>query len=182
MERLDSHAYYLSGFRPTEVGEYYPVIEWCLLLLASIQHAFNTREDDPPCQFSLLGAKANSLSVAKSRAVQTSIVESCLYAGVHGTQQAFVTGHTRSYYPNSFCHNQLLRQLFVRCLSRVFDKIRHGRVESDFLETRRRLLVDNSLGWHQCFQLDLPRGQAERWSVMLWVASRWIMKPPCIVT
>jgi hypothetical protein len=74
-----------------EVGGYYSVIERCLLL-ASMQRAFSTPEDDPR-QFSPLGAKANSPSVA-NRAVQTSIVESCLYAARRGTQRAFATGHT----------------------------------------------------------------------------------------
>jgi len=74
-----------------EVGGYYSAIERCLLM-ASMQRAFSVPEDDP-VQYSPLGFKSNSASVA-SRAVKTSIVESCLYAARRGTQRAFATGHT----------------------------------------------------------------------------------------
>ena len=74
-----------------EVGGYYSVIERCLLL-ASMQRAFSVPEDDPR-QYSPLGMKGNSSHVA-SRAMQTSIVEACLYSARRGSQRAFATGHT----------------------------------------------------------------------------------------
>jgi len=77
----------------TEVGGYYSVIERCLLL-ASMQRAFVMLiEDDPQRHLSPIGVKANLHSVG-NRAVQTSVVESCLYAARRAVQRAFATGHT----------------------------------------------------------------------------------------
>ena len=76
-----------------EVGGYYSVIERCLLL-ASMQRAFVIPiEDDPKHHLSPLGVKANSPLVG-CHAVQTTVVESCLYAARRAVQRAFATGHT----------------------------------------------------------------------------------------
>jgi hypothetical protein len=98
-----------------EVGGYYSVIERCLLL-ASMHRAFSIPEDDPR-QYSPLGERANNSGVA-TRALQTSIVETCLYAARRGTQRAFATGHigTASAVAN-FCAD-CLRGVLVEVLSR----------------------------------------------------------------
>ena len=75
-----------------EVGGYYSGIERCLLL-ASMQRAFITRDTDPR-YLSPLGMKGHSSSQVASRAFQTSLVETCLYAARRSTQRAFATGHT----------------------------------------------------------------------------------------
>lgn len=74
-----------------EVGGYYSGIERCLLL-ASMQRAFVAPDTDPR-YCSPLGIKGHSNHVA-SRAMQTSVVETCLYAARRSTQRAFATGHT----------------------------------------------------------------------------------------
>lgn len=74
-----------------EVGGYYSGIERCLLL-ASMQRAFVFPETDPR-YCSPLSIKGHSPHVA-SRALQTSLVETCLYAARRSTQRAFATGHT----------------------------------------------------------------------------------------
>jgi hypothetical protein len=76
-----------------EIGGYYSVIERCLLL-ASMQRAFSIPEDDPR-QYSPLGLQKSNTAAVGSRALQTSIVETCLYAARRGTQRAFATGHTQ---------------------------------------------------------------------------------------
>ena len=75
-----------------EVGGYYSGIERCLLL-ASMQRAFVTPDNDPR-YLSPLGIKGHSSSHVASRAFQTSLVETCLYAARRSTQRAFATGHT----------------------------------------------------------------------------------------
>jgi hypothetical protein len=98
-----------------EVGGYYSVIERCLLL-ASMQRALSLPEDDPR-QYSPLGMKANSPSVA-SRASQTSIVESSLYAARRGTQRAFATGHTGTASAVANFSSDCLREVLVEYLAR----------------------------------------------------------------
>jgi hypothetical protein len=98
-----------------EVGGYYSVIERCLLL-ASMHRAFSIPEDDPR-QYSPLGERANNHGVA-TRALQTSIVETCLYAARRGTQRAFATGHTGTASAvANFCAD-CLRGVLVEVLSR----------------------------------------------------------------
>jgi hypothetical protein len=100
-----------------EVGGYYSVIERCLLL-ASMQRAFAMPiEDDPQHHLSPLGDKANSPSVG-NHAVQTSVVESCLYATRRAVQRAFATGHTgtASAMANYCC--DCLRGVLVEFLAR----------------------------------------------------------------
>ena len=75
-----------------EVGGYYSGIERCLLL-ASMQRAFVT-PDTHPRYLSPLGIKGQSSNQVASRAFQTSLVETCLYAARRSTQRAFATGHT----------------------------------------------------------------------------------------
>lgn len=104
-----------------EVGGYYSAIERCLLL-ASMQRAFVTNDgydDDDDDQnvnssmtLSPLGESvkrsnssggggggnthnySSSFSLVGNKAVQTSVVETCLYATRRGVQRAFATGHT----------------------------------------------------------------------------------------
>lgn len=71
-----------------EVGGYYSGIERCLLL-ASMQRAFVSSDTYSP-----LGMKGHSSPNASSKALQTSMVETCLYAARRSTQRAFATGHT----------------------------------------------------------------------------------------
>ena len=99
----------------SEVGGYYSVIERCLLL-ASMQRAFGFPDDDPR-HYTPLGQQAHSPGVG-SRAVQTSIVETCLYAARRGTQRAFATGHTGTASAvANFCAD-CLRGVLVEVLSR----------------------------------------------------------------
>lgn len=80
-----------------EVGGYYSGIERCLLL-ASMQRAFvqvsSTTPD--PRQYSPLGMKGHSTGKDRpgTRALKTSLVETCLYATRRATQRATATGHT----------------------------------------------------------------------------------------
>lgn len=75
-----------------EVGGYYSAIERCLLL-ASMQRAFQSMALLDPRQYSTLGIPGHS-TVVGTKALKTSLVETCLYAARHGTQRAFATGHT----------------------------------------------------------------------------------------
>jgi hypothetical protein len=70
-----------------EVGGYYSSIERCLLL-ASMQRAFYATNIAP---FSPLGIKGHS--VVGTKALNTSLMETCLYAAHGGMQRGFVTGH-----------------------------------------------------------------------------------------
>ena len=103
-----------------EVGGYYSVIERCLLL-ASMQRAFNIPEDDIR-QYSALsgGLDASGKSMGGnvgSRALQTSLVETCLYAARRSTQRAFATGHTGTASAvANFC-SDCLRSILVEVLS-----------------------------------------------------------------
>ena len=100
-----------------EVGGYYSVIERCLLL-ASMQRAFVTPiEDDPARHLSPLGVKANLPSVG-NRAVQTSVVESCLYAARRAVQRAFATGHTGTASAMTNYCADCLRGVLVEFMSR----------------------------------------------------------------
>lgn len=72
-----------------EVGGYYSAIESCLLL-ASMQRAFSVHPEDPQ-QYSSLSIAGN---MPVEGALQTSVVESSLFAARRGTQRAFATGHT----------------------------------------------------------------------------------------
>eukprot|EP00934_Nitzschia_sp_Nitz4_P006199 Nitzschia sp. Nitz4//scaffold98_size77359//3539//6343//NITZ4_005533-RA/size77359-snap-gene-0.0-mRNA-1//1//CDS//3329560712//6189//frame0 len=77
-----------------ELGGYYSAVERCLLL-ASMHRAFVTSrdEEEDPSQLSPLSLMSSS-SMVGTRAVQTSVVEACLYATRRGVQRAFATGHT----------------------------------------------------------------------------------------
>jgi conserved oligomeric Golgi complex subunit 4 len=72
-----------------EVGGYYSAIESCLLL-ASMNRAFSMPLEDPQ-QYSALSIAGDKPLGA---ALQTSVVESSLYAAKRGLQRAFATGHT----------------------------------------------------------------------------------------
>jgi hypothetical protein len=81
-----------------EVGGQYASIERCLLM-ASMQRAFHASEDDPryyrPLGMASGGTNhGNGNSSFPSKALQTALVETCLYATRRGTQRAFATGHT----------------------------------------------------------------------------------------
>jgi hypothetical protein len=96
-----------------EVGGYYSAIESCLLV-ASMQRAFSVPLDDPQ-QYSPLSIAGDK---ATNAALQTSVVESSLYAARRGTQRAFATGHTgtASGVANQFA--ECLRGVLVQYLSR----------------------------------------------------------------
>lgn len=100
-----------------EVGGYYSVIERCLLL-ASMQRAFAVPiEDDPENYLSPLGVKANSPSVG-NRAMQTTVVESCLYAARRAVQRAIATGHTGTASAVANYCSDCLRGVLVEFLAR----------------------------------------------------------------
>ena len=103
-----------------EVGGYYSVIERCLLL-ASMQRAFVIPEDDIRQYSALSGghehATKHRVGSVGSRALQTSVVETCLYAAKRGTQRAFATGHTGTASAvANFC-SDCLRSTLVEVLS-----------------------------------------------------------------
>jgi hypothetical protein len=70
-----------------ELGGQYAAIERCLLL-ASMQRAFAVSASDTPRYFRPLSMGATP------HALQTSMVDTCLYASRRSTQRAFATGHT----------------------------------------------------------------------------------------
>jgi hypothetical protein len=80
----------------TEIGGKYAGIEKCLLL-ASMQRAFVSSDLDPryyrPLSLSLESSVA-APERARTKALQTSMVDACMYAARHGAQRAFATGHT----------------------------------------------------------------------------------------
>ena len=74
-----------------EVGGYYSSLERCLLL-AGMQRAFITSRFPDDSTFTTV---ANSASYGiGSKALQTTLVEECLYAARRSTLRAFATGHT----------------------------------------------------------------------------------------
>ena len=75
-----------------EIGGHYAAIERCLLL-ASMQRAFVSSDLDPR-YYRPLALPSSSTGHSAKKALQTSVVEACLYAARHGTQRAFATGHT----------------------------------------------------------------------------------------
>jgi len=75
-----------------ELGGQYAGIERCLLL-ASMQRAFVSSDEDPRYYRPLSLSSAASGMTADS-ALQTTVVDTCLYAARRSTQRAFATGHT----------------------------------------------------------------------------------------
>jgi hypothetical protein len=78
-----------------EIGGCYSALERCLLL-AGMQRAFvhATYPDDSTFSPVVLGGSSSSLYGAGSRALQTNLVEECLFAARRSTLRAFATGHT----------------------------------------------------------------------------------------
>jgi len=78
-----------------EIGGSYSALERCLLL-AGMQRAFihANYPDDSTFSPVVLDASSNSLYGAGSRALQTNLVEECLFAARRSTLRAFATGHT----------------------------------------------------------------------------------------
>lgn len=100
-----------------EVGGYYSGIERCLLL-ASMQRAFGISEHDSGyCRPLSLQGRSSTVG---SRAVQTEIVETCLYAAKRSVQRAFATGHTgTSSAMANFCSDNLGSILMQVMIQRV---------------------------------------------------------------
>lgn len=73
-----------------EVGGQYAAIERCLLL-ASMQRAFMQSNYDDARYYRPMWTLSSS---ATDEALQTTLVETCLYATRRGMQRAFATGHT----------------------------------------------------------------------------------------
>mmetsp|Transcript_25352 Transcript_25352/g.38939 ORF Transcript_25352/g.38939 Transcript_25352/m.38939 type:complete len:1017 (-) Transcript_25352:72-3122(-) len=78
-----------------EIGGSYSALERCLLL-AGMQRAFvhANYPDDSTFSPVVLDGSSNSLYGAGSRALQTNLVEECLFAARRSTLRAFATGHT----------------------------------------------------------------------------------------
>ena len=99
----------------SEVGGHYSVLERCLLL-ASMQRAFLTAsfpdDRDYTPLATLSATEARGPQSSGYRALQTSVVEECLYAAQRSTLRAFATGHvgTASAAAN-FCTDSLGRVL-----------------------------------------------------------------------
>lgn len=77
----------------TEIGGKYAGIEKCLLL-ASMQRAFVSNDQDPRYYRPISLSSESSFGATRTKALQTSLVEACMYAARHGAQRAFATGHT----------------------------------------------------------------------------------------
>ena len=99
----------------SEVGGHYSVLERCLLL-ASMQRAFLTASFPDDRNYTplatLSATEARPPQSSGYRALQTSVVEECLYAAQRSTLRAFATGHvgTASAAAN-FCTDSLGRVL-----------------------------------------------------------------------
>ena len=99
----------------SEVGGHYSVLERCLLL-ASMQRAFLTASFPDDRNYTplatLSATEARGPQSSGYRALQTSVVEECLYAAQRSTLRAFATGHvgTASAAAN-FCTDSLGRVL-----------------------------------------------------------------------
>ena len=99
----------------SEVGGHYSVLERCLLL-ASMQRAFLTASFPDDRNYTplatLSATEARTPQSSGYRALQTSVVEECLYAAQRSTLRAFATGHvgTASAAAN-FCTDSLGRVL-----------------------------------------------------------------------
>lgn len=107
-----------------EVGGYYSVIERCLLL-ASMQRSFSSMVEEDMRFYTPLGLPTTSSTNRRAgqKAIQSSIVESCLYAARRGTQRAFATGHTGTASAvANFC-SDCLRGVLVEHLSRRAEDI-----------------------------------------------------------
>ncbi|GKY97020.1 hypothetical protein MPSEU_000660800 [Mayamaea pseudoterrestris] len=76
-----------------EVGGQYAAIEHCLLL-ASMQRAFVQPETDPRYYQPLSLLTDGTNASIHNEALQTALVDTCLYALRHGMQRALATGHT----------------------------------------------------------------------------------------
>lgn len=78
-----------------EIGGSYSALERCLLL-AGMQRAFVHANYPDESTFSpvVLDGSSNSMYGAGSRALQTNLVEECLFAARRSTLRAFATGHT----------------------------------------------------------------------------------------
>jgi len=78
-----------------EIGGYYSSLERCLLL-AGMQRAFIHANFPDNSTFTpvAIGSSNNTYSAAGSRALQTNLVEECLFAARRSTLRAFATGHT----------------------------------------------------------------------------------------
>lgn len=78
-----------------EIGGSYSALERCLLL-AGMQRAFvhANYPDDSTFSPVILDGSSNSMYGAGSRALQTNLVEECLFAARRSTLRAFATGHT----------------------------------------------------------------------------------------
>jgi len=74
-----------------EIGGYYSSLERCLLL-AGMQRAFISSHF--PDDKTFTAVSTNSSYGAGSKALQTTLVEECLYAARRSTLRAFATGHT----------------------------------------------------------------------------------------
>lgn len=74
-----------------EIGGYYSSLERCLLL-AGMQRAFISSHFPDDKTFAAVAT--NSSYGAGSKALQTTLVEECLYAARRSTLRAFATGHT----------------------------------------------------------------------------------------
>ncbi|KAL3935765.1 MAG: hypothetical protein SGBAC_008778 [Bacillariaceae sp.] len=102
-----------------EVGGYYSVIERCLLL-ASMQRAFASMDEENMHHYTPLSLPSHT---STKRALQTSIVENCLYAARRGTQRAFATGHTGTASAMANFCSDCLRGVLVEHLSRRAEDI-----------------------------------------------------------
>ena len=78
-----------------EIGGYYSSLERCLLL-AGMQRAFIHANFPDNSTFTpvVIGNANNTYSASGSRALQTNLVEECLFAARRSTLRAFATGHT----------------------------------------------------------------------------------------
>lgn len=76
-----------------ELGGQYAAIERCLLL-ACMQRAFSSSDRNDHRYYRPIALNAENRSGIADKALQTSLVEACLFAARRASQRAFATGHT----------------------------------------------------------------------------------------
>jgi conserved oligomeric Golgi complex subunit 4 len=81
------------GEAMAELGGQYAAIERCLLL-ASMQRAFSSSDTADPRYYRTISISSDNRGTIPDKALQTTLVESCLFAARRASQRAFAIGHT----------------------------------------------------------------------------------------
>lgn len=100
-----------------ELGGQYASIERCLLL-ATMQRAFSSSDTTDPRSYRPISLTSDYNGSVPERALQTTLIEACLFAARRASQRAFATGHTgTSSAMTNFCV-ECLRDVLLVVLAR----------------------------------------------------------------